>query len=85
MSRLPKVTQKNVHLFIPYKAAYVANRLAQEEHISITEALLAFYCSRTYAQLEREDTKRWQENAKQLYTDFREEKPLAIPPSGKNQ
>lgn len=73
MSGLPKVTQKNVSLFIPRKAAYVAYKLKQEQNLTDTQAILAFYNSKTYAQLEMESTKRWQESSKQLWADFKAE------------
>ncbi len=71
---LPVITQQNVHLFIPYKVAYVVDKLQQESDLSIQQALLLFYRSDTYAQLEREETKRWQDNVKQLWADFQEER-----------
>lgn len=70
---LPKVTQQNVHLFIPYKAGYIVGKMQSESDISVEQALLAFYNSETYAQLEREETKRWQDNVKQLWADFQQE------------
>ena len=73
MSRLPRVTQKNVSLFIPRKTAYIAYKLKQEKGLSDVQAVRAFYNSNTYAQLEREETKRWQESSKQLWADFRAE------------
>lgn len=73
MKQLPEVTQQNVHLFIPRKVAYVTAKMQQDDQVLAKQALLSFYNSRTYAQLENEHTKRWQDNPKQLYSDFRQE------------
>lgn len=74
MSQLPKITQSNVHIFIPCKAAYISKRLSQEKHMTAKDSILMFYNSRTYQQLEQESTKLWQDNVKQLYADFMNEK-----------
>lgn len=41
--------------------------IAEEEQISILDALSKFYCSNTYMQLEDEKTKLWYESAIGLY------------------
>lgn len=64
---LPKVTQENVHIFIPLKAAKVADRLAKSHKISKKQALLDFYNSKVYGILEQEDTKLWYEGVNYLY------------------
>lgn len=64
---IPKITQENVHIFIPYKASEVAALIAEDEQISKIDALRKFYHSTTYKQLEDELTKLWYESAKGLY------------------
>lgn len=71
---LPKITQDNVHLFIPLKAAMVSERFARKHGISEKDALLKFYNSRTYDNLEREDTKLWYEGVNYLYMELENEK-----------
>ncbi|GCD08985.1 hypothetical protein [Clostridium tagluense] len=64
---LAKVTQENVHIFIPLKVAKITELLAKNNNISWKEDLLEFYNSRTYTVLEKEDTKLWYEGASYLY------------------
>jgi hypothetical protein len=64
---LAKVTQENVHIFIPLKVAKVTELVSKNNNISWKEALLEFYNSRTYDVLEKEDTKLWYEGASYLY------------------
>ena len=71
---LPKVTQENVHIFIPFKVAKVTELVSKNNNISWKEALLEFYNSRTYDVLEREDTKLWYEGASYLYMGLESEK-----------
>ncbi|GAA0741488.1 hypothetical protein [Clostridium oceanicum] len=73
---LPKITQENVHIFIPLKAAKVTYRYAKQHGTSEKEALLEFYNSKTYEALEREETKMWHEGVNYLYEEFEEEKEL---------
>lgn len=71
---LPKVTQENVHIFIPLKAAKVAERYAKSHGISKKQALLDFYNSKVYGILEQEDTKLWYEGVNYLYMGLEREK-----------
>lgn len=71
---LPKVTQENVHIFIPLKAAKVSERYAQNHNISSKQALLDFYNSKVYEVLEREDTKLWYEGVNYIYMKLEDEK-----------
>lgn len=68
---IPEITQANVHIFIPLKAAKIAGRLSRERNLPSREALLEFYRSRTYQALEQENTKCWYESPEQLYEDFK--------------
>lgn len=64
---LPKVTQENVHLFIPLKVAKVVKKVVKNQNMDVKEALLMFYNSKVYDILEREDTKLWYEGPNYLY------------------
>ena len=73
---LPKITQENVHIFIPLKASKVSKRLAENYGISKKQALLEFYNSKTYEALEKEETKLWYEGINYLYNEIEEERNL---------
>ncbi|MDR2172502.1 MAG: hypothetical protein LBP59_20365 [Planctomycetaceae bacterium] len=68
--RSPEITQKNVRLLLPGKIAAVAVKIRDEKNCSDKEALLEFYNSELYRELECEETKRWWESPAQLYADF---------------
>lgn len=71
---LPKVTQENVHIFIPLKVAKVSERFAKNHGLSKKEALLDFYNSKIYDILEQEDTKLWYEGVNYLLMGLEMEK-----------
>ena len=71
---LPKVTQENVHLFIPIKAAKVSKRLVDNYGLSLKDALMNFYNSKIYDGLEQEDTKLWYEGINYLYMGINSER-----------
>ena len=62
-----QITQENVRLLIPGKAAGVAVLMSEKRSISPKAALLAFYRSKTYRELERESSKYWHYSPEQLY------------------
>ena len=62
-----EINQGNVRLLIPGKAARMATLIAAERHISPKAALLAFYRSKTYRELERESSKYWRYSPEQLF------------------
>ena len=62
-----EITQSNVRLLIPGKAARMATLIAAHRHISPKAALLAFYRSKTYRELERESSKYWHYSPEQLF------------------
>lgn len=64
---LPKVTQENVHIFIPLKVAKVVEKESRVKGIDRKQALINFYNSKVYDILEEEDTKLWYEGANYLY------------------
>ena len=61
------INQENLRLLIPGKAARIASMLAKARKITPEAALLAFYRSPLYRQLEREETKLWHFSPEQLY------------------
>ena len=62
-----EITQENVRLLIPGKAAKIATLIAARRHITPKAALLAFYRSKTYRELERESSKYWHYSPEQLF------------------
>jgi len=62
-----EITQQNVRLLIPGKAAQVASMIAAKRNISLKTALLSFYRSKTYQELERESSKYWHYSPAQLF------------------
>ncbi len=62
-----EINQENVRLLIPGKAAAVAARISENERLSPKDALLKFYHSKVYAQLEDESTKVWHYSPAQLW------------------
>jgi len=71
---LPKITQENVHLFIPFKIAKVTEMIVETENRNWEEVIMELYNSKVYADLEREETKLWHEGATYIYESFKEEK-----------
>lgn len=67
---LPEVTQENVHLFLPYKAAKISSAMRKDSRLGLKEALLTFYQSRAYRLLEREETKLWHRSPEQIYAEY---------------
>jgi hypothetical protein len=65
-----EVTQRNVHLFIPAKAAKIISRMQRDRKIEVKDALLAFYRSPVYHMLETENTKLWHESGEQIYEEY---------------
>ena len=68
--RIPKITQNNVRTLLPAKIAQLADIIYKREGIPQQEALLFFYKSKTYASLEREETKYWWMSPLQLYQTY---------------
>ena len=71
---LPEVTQDNVYLFLPYKAAKISTAIRRDSQIGLKEALLSFYQSRAYRLLEQEDTKMWHFSPLTLFNMYDEER-----------
>ncbi|MDR1899529.1 MAG: hypothetical protein LBQ55_05940 [Treponema sp.] len=66
------ITQENFRLLLPGKIAAIVEKRREERHCSSKEALLAFYRSALYRELENEQTKRWWESPAQLYRDWKD-------------
>ena len=62
-----EVTQQNLHLFLPGKIANVVAIIADKTHCTMAEAMQRFYASKTYQQLQQENTKLWHLGAVGLY------------------
>ncbi len=67
------ITQQNVHLLLPSKMSWMANMLAEDNGISIVDAMKMLYSSELYARLEDESTKAWHLGPVALYQDFKAE------------
>ena len=69
-----EVTQSNLHLLLPSKVSRIANMLAEDNGISIVDAMKLLYSSELYARLENESTKAWHLGPVALYQDFKAER-----------
>ena len=65
-----EVTNNNVHLLIPGKAAHFARIYTEQHGSTMLEALHAFYSSKMYHELEAESTKLWHLGPVALYEEF---------------
>ncbi len=72
--KIPKITQQNVRYLLPAKIAQTVAMIARAENLSHQNALLVFYCSQTYANLERETSKYWWFSPAQLFQDYQWDK-----------
>jgi hypothetical protein len=70
---LPEITQENFRLLLPGKIAVIVEKRMEEQLCTAKEALLSFYHSKLYRELENEKTKRWWESPAQLYADWTED------------
>ena len=70
---IPEITNNNVHLLIPGKAALFARIYTEQNGGTMLEALRAFYSSKMYHELEDESTKLWHLGPVALYEDFEKE------------
>ncbi|MBQ9366388.1 MAG: hypothetical protein IJT83_01305 [Victivallales bacterium] len=80
--RVPKITQQNVRFLLPAKIAQTVAMIARAENISIEKALMEFYRSQTYANLEREASKYWWFSPAQLFQDYQWDKEDEIASGG---
>ena len=66
---MTEINQKNLRSLLPGKIAKVVSIMAHENKISLKEALLTFYASPLYKNLENESTKCWWLSPLQLFED----------------
>ena len=64
------INQENLHLLLPSKMSWLACMLADDENISIVEALQRLYSSDMYQKLQNESTKYWHLGPVALYEEF---------------
>lgn len=61
------ITKDNVHLLLPGKIASVSAMYADDHNCSIVDAMMLFYASATYRNLQDESTKFWHYGPVALY------------------
>ena len=61
------VTQENIRALLPFKIAQICAKIQKAKRCSPHQALLEFYASGLYRELEDESTKRWWESPEQLF------------------
>ena len=64
---IPEITQKNVHLFIPFKVSKISVQIAKNENLPIAKAVAKFYRSNTAKLLEDESRKLWHDGWVGIY------------------
>ena len=62
--------QKNLYLLLPSKLSWMAEMLAEDSNIEPVEALKKLYLSKTYSELEQENTKMWHLGPVALYQEY---------------
>lgn len=67
------INQSNLYLLLPSKMGWLASMLAEDENISIVDAIKKLYSSNMYKKLEDESSKTWHLGPITLYEDFIEE------------
>lgn len=70
---IPKITQKNVHIFIPYKVSKISVQIAKNENLPIAKAVAKFYQSNTAKLLEDESSKLWYDGWVGIYDLYKSE------------
>lgn len=70
---IPKITQKNVRIFIPYKVSRISVQIAKDEKLPIAKAVAKFYQSNTAKLLEDESSKLWHDGWVALYDFYKSE------------
>lgn len=54
-----KINQQNLYLILPFKVSQLAILYAKKFNTTLLEAIQSIYRSKTYKDLEREETKLW--------------------------
>lgn len=70
---IPEITQKNVHMFIPYKVSKICAEICKDENISAKNAVQKFYKTKLSRRLGQEDSKLWHCGWVTLYEMYLEE------------
>jgi len=65
------ITQDNLYLILPSKVSRMAEMLADDNDISIIDAVKQIYASEVYQRLEQESTKQWHLGPVALYQEMR--------------
>lgn len=65
-----EITNDNIHLLIPGKAAHFARIYIEQNGGTALDALRTFYSSMVYRELEDESTKLWHLGPVALYEEF---------------
>ena len=65
------ITQDNLYLILPSKVSRMAEMLADDNDISIVDAVKQVYASEVYQRLEQESTKQWCLGPVALYQELR--------------
>ncbi|MHC6203607.1 hypothetical protein ACYULU_10480 [Breznakiellaceae bacterium SP9] len=68
---LAPITQENFRLLLPGKIAVIVEMRMEEDPCTAKEALLEFYHSKLYHELENEKTKWWWLSPLQLYLKWK--------------
>ncbi|MDR1269197.1 MAG: hypothetical protein LBK82_06705 [Planctomycetaceae bacterium] len=68
----PEITQENFRILLPGKIAFIVDQICEVKGCSIKAALLEFYNSKLYSELEIEKTKRWWQSPMQLFNKLQE-------------
>jgi hypothetical protein len=68
---LPEITQQNFRVLLPSKIAAVIVKICESRQCSAKTAILEFYQSEIYKELEIEETKYWWKSPAQLYSELR--------------
>ncbi|MDR0893098.1 MAG: hypothetical protein LBN24_10870 [Mediterranea sp.] len=69
---IPEITNQNLYLLLPSKAALFAKIYKDKHGGTVQDALRAFYKSKMYKELEQEETKLWHYGPVALYEEFEE-------------
>lgn len=64
------VNQDNLYLFLPSKVSWMAEMLAEDKGMSISDAVSQIYQSDVYKRLEVESTKLWHLGPVDLYREM---------------
>lgn len=68
-----KITQDNLYLILPIKIGWLAEWLAGDKGISLTDAINFIYHSKLYKKLSTESTKYWHLGPVDLYKELKME------------